>query len=268
MLKMIKTSDYSLFVFKKGNRPVNARVASLARAIKGNNELERYPILCSRLPNGKYEIADGQHRFAAAERLGVPVTVIVSEDQVTIEEIAGANAQQRAWSLRDWLYSWVARGHSEYLKLKNYCDQNDIAVSMALEVIGQATAGSGDSIDCFKRGTFKFTDEKFAKLYATVLSGLKAYLNVKASRFGRALIRVLRVKGLDSHRLVRKLIKHKSQFVTQFAWPDYVRLFEKIYNYKAKPDDLFYFASEVERVERERMSKKRKKSATSFKKAA
>src|SRR5262245_19806840 len=97
--KIESTTNYERFVFKKGNRPVRGRVVTLINAIQNHNQLAEYPILVSERQDGKFEIADGQHRFEAARALKVPISFIRSRHQISIEMIAAANQLQKSWSM-------------------------------------------------------------------------------------------------------------------------------------------------------------------------
>ena len=136
--KIESSTCYDKFVFKKGNRPVRGRVVSLINAIDKHNQLAEYPILVSERNDGKLEIADGQHSFEAAKALKVPIFFIRSRHQITIEMIAGANALQASWNLRDWMESWIGRGAPEYVKLRDFSQAFQLPLTVSMEVIGNS----------------------------------------------------------------------------------------------------------------------------------
>lgn len=246
------TTQFSKFVFKKGNRPVRGRVVSLIKAIQSHNQLAEYPILVSERQDGKLEIADGQHRFEAAKALKVPIFYIKSRGQITIEMIAAANQMQQSWSMYDWLDSWVARGAEDYRTLKQFTDTFRLPVSVGIEIIGRAYGGSMN--DNFKTGKFKVVNLQFGQTVAHTLAALKPHLPVADLRLVRALIRVLKVKQISIDRLIKKLIAHCSMFERQATWMKYVEVIERIYNSHVPLHDRLSIVFEVDKNERVKRS--------------
>lgn len=251
--KIHSTTRYDQFVFKRGNRPVRGRVVSLIAAIEKHNQLAEYPILVSERNDGKLEIADGQHRFEAAKALKVPIFYIISRHQITIEQIAAANQLQQSWNLTDWMESWIGRGNDEYLKLKNFARTFQLPITVSMELIGGSLGGT--QTDQFKRGKFKVADLAFGQTVGHVLGALRGHLPVADLRLVRAIMRVLRIKGINIDRLIKKLVAHASAFERQATWLKYVELIEKLYNRNVHVDERLSVVFEVDQMEREKRSK-------------
>jgi hypothetical protein len=254
--KIESTTNYDKFILKTGNRPVRNRVATLMAAMKNHNQLQEYPILVSGV-NGHLEIADGQHRFTAAKALGLPIFYIRSREPVSIEQIAAANDIQKSWSLKDWLESWVARDGKDYLVLKRFCETFKLPVSVGLEVIGPAWGGS--QLRIFKDGAFKVKDLKFGQLVGHVIGALRGHLPKSDLRLIRALVKVLRVPGVNMDRLIKKISKRGSAFPPQATWMKYVELIEEIYNERVGLNQRLSLVFQVDKMERIRRSEHSKK---------
>lgn len=250
--KIESTTQYDRFVFKRGNRPVRGRVTSLIAAIDKHNQLAEYPILVSERQDGKLEIADGQHRFEAAKALRVPIFYIISRHQITIEQIAAANQLQQSWNLSDWMESWIGRGNPEYLALKNFARTFQLPITVSMELIGGSLGGT--QTEAFKHGKFKVLDMEFGQTVGHVLGALRGHLPVADLRLVRAIMRVLRIDGIDIDRLIKKLVAHASAFERQATWLKYVELIERLYNRNVGVADRVSVVFEVDQMERERRS--------------
>src|SRR5262245_61365749 len=156
--KIESTNNYEKFVFKTGTRPVRGRVNRLIEAMNKHNELQDYPILVSSI-NGHLEIADGQHRFVAAKALDLPIFYIRSRQEMSIEEIAAANALQKSWNMYDWMESWIGRGNEEYQKLKKFCETFQLPVTVGMEILGRTYSGAHSK--AFRGGKFSVHNLRF-----------------------------------------------------------------------------------------------------------
>jgi hypothetical protein len=79
--------------------------------------------------NENYEIIDGQHRFKAAQELGLPVNIIICPGY-SIKDVQRLNANQKEWKLIDYLDGFCEEGETEYggskkLKETPYYDFED-----------------------------------------------------------------------------------------------------------------------------------------------
>lgn len=252
--KIESTTNYGRFVFKKGNRPIRARIIKLIAAIEKHNQLAEYPILVSERQDGKLEIADGQHRFEAAKALKVPIFYVKSRHEITIEMIAQANQLQKTWSMSDWMISWAERGHSDYAVLKNFIESFKIPITVGMEVIGKAYGGNQN--DAFKAGRFKVENLTFGKEVAHTLGALRGHLPTSDLRLVRAIVRVMKVKGVSIDRLVKKLVAHSTMFERQVTWMKYVEMIERLYNKNAMTHDRMSLVFEVDQMERAKRSAK------------
>ena len=76
MTKPQTTTNYSMFKFKHGNRPVDQ--SHVKKLITSMTEVYVPQTI---YVNKRHEITDGQHRFTAAKALGLPITYIVTDQR-------------------------------------------------------------------------------------------------------------------------------------------------------------------------------------------
>lgn len=248
MIKVQSTTDYSKFKLMKGNRPVRNRVTKLIREIKERkNMLAQFPILCQKNNDGRLYVADGQHRLEAAKALKLPVFYTVS-DHITIEDVAHANSLQKAWNIKDYLASWIARGNKHYAFLKDFCERYSIPLTVAFELLGSGGSG-GNALARFRKGAFVTQGVAFAERVGAMLLAIKPVVPFYAERsFVIALSRVMRLKQFDAHRFLQKLEYQSTKMVQCANWEQYVSLIEEVYNFKVRSSDLVPLAMEIKRA--------------------
>jgi hypothetical protein len=133
-----KDTDYNKFILLSGNRAIKRpHVESLKKAMERKNLLAYRPIMV----NKNYAILDGQHRFAAAKDLGLPIYYVISPD-AGHNEVALLNANASNWSLGDYLKMYVAQEYPEYIRLNDFITQHDVALDIGFAmVLGKRTSG-------------------------------------------------------------------------------------------------------------------------------
>ena len=102
----------------------------------------------------------------------------------------------------------------------------------------------------FRKGEFKAQDMRFAQVVGHVLGALRGHVPVADLRLVRALIRVLRIKGVNIDRLIKKLCHHASMFERQATWVKYVEMIERIYNRNVTTSERLSVVFEVDKAER------------------
>lgn len=109
-MRFFESSNYDDFAFIDGNRPiVEANVRRFMKIIEQGDlisEVEVNPVQVNR----KWVVVDGQHRFLAHKRLGVPVPCITKRKNVELKGIIDINTVRKSWSMLDRVNSWAALG--------------------------------------------------------------------------------------------------------------------------------------------------------------
>lgn len=228
----MKTRDYTIFKSINGNRKVNNNhVLRLSRAIERKNLLPYYPVLV----NEGMEVIDGQHRLAAAIRLGYEVNYEKIRG-LRIEDVMEINTNSKSWSINDFISSWIVLDKPDYRTLRDFVERYDINPTMAgvlLRGYGNIKGG-GDMSRLIKSGDFKVASESQANTIATQLTELKQYaeFNVLSDReLAAALIKLSHNGTFDFNRLISKLKLHSLKLEKRVNEKYYLLHIEELYNF-------------------------------------
>ena len=203
-----KTDDYSIFKTLKGNRVVNqVHVAKLEESFRKNYLMS--PILV----NEKYEIIDGQHRFYAAEKLGLPINFIIME-KYGLEEVQTLNTNTANWKAIDYLNAYCDVGHPNYLKFREFMELYPNIPLKACEVLltqyisGKIKKYNGKKVNSldFKNGLLEIPDfDKSIALANKLLDIEQYYKGFNRLMFVRAYVGMLTIEEFDHKKFISKL---------------------------------------------------------------
>lgn len=223
-----ETSDYDRFSFDKRNRPIRpGKVERLARAIEKKNLLSEYPIVVT--PD--MVIMDGQHRYSAAKRLGIPFYYIVSVS-MTFDDVGPSSSEQSQWTVSEFLHYFCEQGKSDYLILRDFMQQYPwLTLQYAAELCHYGT--SLKHTQRFKDGGFVANDMEFAHRVALACLDFKPYIAwYKQSTFVGAINNLMSNAAYDHERMVRKLKFLSVRLRRCATLSDYIRNIDELYNFK------------------------------------
>lgn len=227
-MKIYKTKDYSVFGKILGNRKVVPQhVKRLADSILTQNMLEFNPIVV----NKKMQIIDGQHRLEVAKvnNLDVYYTVI---DNADLKDVQMLNANNRGWTAKDYLDSFIELGYDDYIYLADFMREFDLPLAISRALL---SGGYRVGLQEFKDGLFKIKNVNNARIMAQRLKEIKPYvdLNVwKDREFIKALTESYKICG---HReLIRKLNVTGVKITKERTPREYLRQIEYLYNFKRR----------------------------------
>lgn len=111
--KIYFVKDYGRFKFIEGNRDIkSAKVNVLKDDFEKNGQ--RSPVLVKE-QKGKLFITEGQHRFEACKKLGIPVMCMLDPKQdSTPEDIRTMNNCSNRWITKDYIKSSADSGNINY----------------------------------------------------------------------------------------------------------------------------------------------------------
>lgn len=233
-LEIYPTTQYDLFEMIPCNRPIYpSHLKRLTEAIKERNMLDRHPIRVT--PDG--EILDGQYRFLAAKELGVPIYYYIDQDDLIVEDIAIEATYRKGWMLVDVLNLHVVRKASHYCTLKGFVDKHPwMTVSVAVAVCQGKQSNSyikGKARRDFIGGKYKITDMAYAMKFASAIGDFMEYINfAKHKKFMQTVSYLLRHPSYDHDRMMAQMDRAGHMLTKQFTKDDYLRVMEKIYNYR------------------------------------
>lgn len=134
------TKDYDSFQHFESNRPVNKKhLQSLIQDPTFPAKFSTCPIVV----DANLYIIDGQHRFFAAKKLGIPVFYII-DPTATENDINIRNTQTRRWSRTHYIHFYVDKNPS-YRLIKELMEEHHVHANFVLAVIrGVIPEGHGN----------------------------------------------------------------------------------------------------------------------------
>lgn len=126
-----RTNEYGMFRKLLGNRDVSKdRENSIRKSI-----LERGYICSPIIVNERMEVIDGQGRLSVLQSMQMPVDYIKVEG-LTVEDCVSMNISGGNWTTKDYIDSYVDRGYTDYILLKNLMrDHMDIHPSLLFRLL-------------------------------------------------------------------------------------------------------------------------------------
>lgn len=252
--KIYETTSYDIFSFMPGNRDiVEGKVNQLAGEIKQNGLL--IPIMV----NGKYEIADGQHRFLACRKINAPVQYFIREN-ATVETAANVNMAGSNWTNKDWINKYAEQGRTDYVVLKKWIEKcaiygiregNAIKLaqntarsqnySMYSDGIIRGTVSTGKKQlkgvhklygvgSDVRLGKWKMGDMDLAEHLLNVVVSFNEFPFYCKSSFIVAMIRVCRIPQFKPEELLSQARKNRKLFAHQSTSDDFVGMIDEVYN--------------------------------------
>jgi len=229
------TSDYAKFTLINGNRVIRMRkVENLIESIEQKNLLSCYPIVVT----SDMHIIDGQHRYVAAAKLGLPIWYVVVVGKINLHVIALVNNEQNAWTMRDYLHMYQSLGLNQYKSFAGYIDNFGLSVSTGILLwLGQCNSTDKRT---FKAGDFTNSGYNKAREVASAISDLQENIpHCKAYKFCLAFLDVLTHPDYNHKQMLRKL-SITGTFPRCAQASDYIRELERVYNFKSHDKVRFF----------------------------
>lgn len=233
-MRIQSTTNYHQFKDIRGNREINrVHLNKLVKSIEDNDMLEANPIIV----NDLMQILDGQHRLLAAEKLGVPIHYVVIPTG-NISEVQLFNSNLRAWTMINFLNSYIARGNENYVELKKFMDKTGLSLGISLMLFsGTSKAKNGRStVNDFKNGDFTTNFKEFAETTYKAIKKIAPFCD-DVSWNDREMVSAMMLvhrAGITYDDLIEK-IERSGMRIPRFATrKPYIRLFEDILSYKKK----------------------------------
>ncbi len=155
---MLKTRNYKMFKFLTANRPINHKIVDeLVESLQEKNLLEYRPIMVTE----NFEILDGQHRYMAAERLGLEIYYQVREklkNDSMVSEMITLNRVQTRWVYEDYINAYAESGNVHMKKLKDFIKKHNLSVKIGLLYVDTGVV-ENNLKERITQGTFEFPDD-------------------------------------------------------------------------------------------------------------
>ena len=232
------TTEYGLFTKLLGNRDLRGYHIKNLKESMSEKQIEA-PIIINEL----YQVINGQHRLESCKKLNVPVYYIIIPG-LRLEDVQRLHANSKNWSLSEHLNSFCERGFKEYLVYREYIKtfkfNNNETIAM-LEGISNSKM-TRTLWQKFKAGKFKVANINTAQENAKKIIEIRQYYDGYRRRsFVFAMLVCFEHKSYDHKVFIKKLSKQSGKLMDQVHEDDYLRVIQKIYNFRnANPIKLFY----------------------------
>ena len=230
-----KTTNYGMFKFFTGNRPINPKhIASIVKSMQEEFLIKPIDV------NENLEIIDGQHRFMACKQTGNPIYYIIHKGW-GISEAHRLNANQRNWTTEQYIEGYCKMGYPEYIKFAEVV--NDFP-ELGYSVIMSAALLTGSSIcknlsDRFRNGLFEFKDVSGTYQMLNCLMEVKTYYKGYTNVWlAKALFTAIKNKNFDFDEFMHKLAYQRAKLYPCTSIKEYLKLIEDIYNYKRRQNEI------------------------------
>lgn len=229
------TKDYSIFKYINGNRAINkANLAKIINNYESGIDLFAYkPILV----DGDFNIYDGQHRFEACKKLGLPVYCMTISAQ-TLSSLILINNAQKSWTQDDYLNSYIQLGNGHYIELKEFKERYQLNLSVAMELL----VGGRTDMEPFKAGKFKVKSSAAAEIIAKLYVQIgEVSPKLKTRQTARCLMHMVKSEGFSGKTLIKKLKFQTQKVIGCENIADQMRMFEEVYNFKSRAEHVRLF---------------------------
>jgi hypothetical protein len=219
------TSDYSLFKMTNGNRDVlKPHIDELVESMRNNY------IFTVILVNEKHEIIDGQHRFMAIKKLGLPLNYIICKGY-GLPEVHILNLNTSRWKMDTHLESFVEKGLEDYIIYRKFKEKYNLSHIDTIALL-KSIPGKPD-IKKFNNGEFKVRDLLEAEYNIERIMMLEPYYKgVRRRAFIFAMISLFKNPNFDFFEFLKK-VKIQPTALKDCTKVDYYKeLIEDIYNYR------------------------------------
>jgi hypothetical protein len=221
------TTDYFLFKPIEGNR--NTNLLHINRLKKSMSDNYLFTVL---IVNEKYEIIDGQHRFAVIQDLKLPLHYIVCKGY-GLNEVHVLNQNSRTWNADDYLEGYCKLGYIDYLKYRDFKEKYSFGHNECMSILAGIFIKS--QIELFYSGDFKIKNYDEACKVAEKIYLIEPYYNgFKRRTFIYAMLQLFKNNNFELTEFLQKLKAQPTSLVDCTNVTQYVTLIEEIYNYRRR----------------------------------
>lgn len=225
--QVFEETDYNVFKKMKSNRMVTEqRVQNIMESLSKKNIMN--PIVV----NENMEILEGQGRFEAKKRLGLPIWYVV-EKGGDINDCTLMNQFNKPWSSDDFVNRYAEDGNENYIRLWDVRQDTKIGYTLLLSLAGHGDRGRSGSL---KSGNLVFTSVEETAVY-TILNCVNEYKSALShtgrlnTTFYKAVKVVIAFPGYDHAHMLKNLSIRRTSFVVTRALGDQLKEFTAVYNY-------------------------------------
>lgn len=234
---VLTTKNYDLFKQLKGNRGVDVSHAKhiMKNMLNVGNLTAEFPITV----NENMEVIDGQHRLWALRELEWPVGYRIQEG-LTLDTVRGINQAGQNWGWRDYATSYAENGTPEqqdqYQRFLNLEKHFHYPYSMLMRYSGLSTDRRYSALG-FKNGELVIRNQERTFKMLKQYKEISDVLEHSTKKFGDAMYKVMNSEEYNHERMKHKVNLWELEVKTQGTVEDYMRLIERIYNYRTAEEN-------------------------------
>ena len=236
MTTVKETKDYGKFSFLGDNRELRkGHIDKLVNAILEYGYIKSNPIIV----NADYQIIDGQHRFEACKKLGLPIVYIVDNSELLRDNtMAVLNTVTRTWVLDDFCEHFARRGNPTYMQLRTFVKEEKVSIGKALQILTNgASRNQFGGTTTFKEGKLSLTTKDFTRA-RELLNNIRSLFAMGGipftSRPISAILKMLKNENFDIDKMLNKMSKNRDKAYISSTVDGYVAMFQSIYNLKER----------------------------------
>lgn len=230
--KIEKTMDYSKFKFLEENREIaERRVNKILDSINDVGYVIN-PILV----NENFEIIDGQGRFMALKKLGMPQYYIVKSG-IGVEECRRMNLNQTNWTMTDYINSYAKSGDENYMRLKDLIDSHSLKPYHVVTMIYYNNGSiGGHNRELIMSGKFEVSHEEYERMkwildYAEHFKDVAKQIGGKQDHFYLAIRYAYEHLEISQRHVLEDVVKKNVAFIPSLTHvADYLKVFDNLYN--------------------------------------
>lgn len=233
------TKDYSKFKKLNGNREVlEKRVKLILESIKERGWI-RNPIVV----NEWMEIIDGQGRFEALQRLGLPVEYVIAKG-ATIADCISLNIRQTNWKSVDYVKCYADMGNKDYVMLLSlYGKYKNLTDTAVATIAGNCYTDGAKGGRMIRDGSFKIVDRDhlFDCLYfVDKCMGILGRGNGRSRSWVGVFKMVYYSDSIPNERFLEKMIANRGCIVPCTNFEQTIKCAEKVYNYGSRKQKVYF----------------------------
>lgn len=240
-IEILTTNKYELFVLHPCNRRIQpALVHKKVKMLKEHGWCRGMPMLCKKLPGGKLEVLDGQHRLEAAKLLGIWVWYTI-DNECTLEP-KDFSPEQKPWVMMDYVDAYCSDGNKDYAELREFINTYGFPAAVSASLLAGGCGSGGSNINPrIKEGTFTVSDRDFATRVAEIVLRISRVLPAaKTANAISCLARFVWVtnKGFKAAQLMDKCERNPAMLHVCGTLDQYSEMFEEVYNHQSRTGRL------------------------------
>ena len=250
--EILTTTNYDIFRRMKGQRDVEPkRVNMLVDSIKQSGWISN-PIMV----NKKMEIVDGQGRFAALKRLGMPIEYYFVDKSVGLNECRVLNNNLQKWNTESYVMSYAEMGNKNYQRVKQLMEYFDVSldvIMMAKDIKTRPYGHNGSDYKKMREGLQDFTESDY--IYVSKILNIyskydKVFYKFKGRKNNRDRVIMYMIHyaekygTLDHERMLAALESCDPNVVYNTGFDRLLESVQNVYNFNKPKKTRLYFYEE------------------------